>query len=565
MPRSSQLASDRPPASTDVLVVGFGPVGAALACLLGRYGVSTVVVDKADGILMHPRAIALDNEGQRVLQLAGLADDAFEKLAVRECRLQSPWFGEFARFTTTGVVDGYARLVSFYQPDMERALRKEAANHKSVSAFGGIEMLGFSESQDEIATTLRLHDGATTEVRSRYLLGADGAGSLVRKLIGQDFRGTSYAQDWLIVDATGCPQRMDHIDFHCRKNGARPHIPAPGGRQRWEFMLEAGQSPERMESDEEIRRLLAPWGNVSTMQIERRAVYRFHARCCERFQRGRVFLVGDAAHITPPFAGQGLMSGLRDAANLCWKLAWVLQGRANSRVLDSYDTERRPHAKAMIDLARKMGAIIMPVQPLKAFLLHGTLRLLRTIGPVRRSLEDMRIKPTPNFHEGLFVSATRRAFRLAAGGRRLERGGLLPQALVRDAHGITRLSDDVLGGHLTLVGFGVDPREGLHSDEQRRWLAAGGNFVQFARRGQVSVSTQFSCEDLTGLLVPGAAPPGWIAVVRPDRTVLHDGQASDVTKIVAESLSLLGVPHGDERRAALHRPLAGEQLHGATP
>ena len=518
------------PESAEVLVVGYGPVGATIGCLLGRYGVRTVIIDKAEGILMLPRAIALDDEGQRILQMAGLADDAFEKLAIRECRLLSPWFGEFARVGTSGVEGGFARLVTFYQPDMEKALRRALETHATVTTVEGAELLDLDEDTDGVTARIRSRDGRETALRARYVIGADGAASIVRRLIGQDFPGKSYCEDWLIVDSEGHDERREHIDFHCHYDGARPHAPAPGGRQRWEFMLGPDQSPERMDSDEGLRRLLAPWGDPGRMRIERRAVYRFHARCCESFQRGRIFLAGDAAHITPPFAGQGLMSGLRDAANLCWKLKWVLDGRARPDLLDSYDMERRPHARAMIELARTMGRLIMPVHPIKTFLLHGSMRLMRMLGPVRRYLEEMRLKPAPGFREGL----------MAPGRARMQRGSWLVQSLVRDGQGETRLSDDVFGNGLTLVGFGADSRRHVDADLRDAWIAAGGGFFEVTMRSQRPEGDGESCEDMTGALVPGAAPPGWAAVVRPDRNILHDGPATDAARLIRGSLDILG-------------------------
>ena len=439
------------PASTDVLVVGYGPVGATIACLLGRYGVRAVVVDKATDILMMPRAIGLDNEAQRILQMAGLGDDAFAKVALPECRMYSPYFGEFARFQTAGVIDGYAKLVTFYQPDLERALRAEAARHASVVCAPGVELLGFSETGNGLRAGLRRADGSRAELAARYLIGADGAGSMVRRLIGQEFRGRSYAEDWLIVDARNSSRPIDHIEFHCRPRGASPHIPAPGARERWEFMLGPGETAEQMERDDEIAKLLAPWGDPADMCIERKAVYRFHARCCDSFRRGRVFLAGDAAHITPPFVGQGLVSGLRDAANLSWKLAWVLRGSAAPAVLDSYDVERRPHAKAMIDLARMLGQLVRPRYPLKAIFMHGLMRALRLVPPLRRFIDGMKLKPLHRYREGLFLKD----------GERLCRGAWLPQGLVRSPNGAYCLSDEALGDQLALVGFGVDPRRHL--------------------------------------------------------------------------------------------------------
>lgn len=519
------------PTSVDVLVVGLGPVGATIACLLGRLGIRTLVVDKATEILMHPRAIGLDNEAQRILQSAGLPEGSFATMAITEARLISPWFGEFARFPTSGVIDGYPRLITFYQPDLERALRKQAATHSCVTTVGGIELVGFVDDDKEVTATLASGDGSQTQVRARYLIGADGASSIVRQLIGQDFTGQSYPEEWLIVDAVQSPRNLQVIEFHCRPDGARPHVPAPGNRERWEFMLRPGQTAEQMLADEEIRKLLAAWGDPDSMQIERRAIYRFHARCCENFRKGRVFLAGDAAHITPPFAGQGLVSGLRDAGNLCWKLAWVLRGHADPRILDSYNTERRPHADAMITLAQRLGRLIMPVNPVKAFLVHGAIRALRLIGPLRRHLDEFKLKPTLTYPNGLFVR----------GHARLLRGAWFPQSLVRTSDGDLVLSDEVLGDRVTLVGFGVDPRDFVDEQVLNEWQADGGNVLQIAARGQTTARTEDAVEDLTGDFVPMAAPFGWAAVVRPDRTILHDGPVADSARMIAESRDLLGV------------------------
>jgi 3-(3-hydroxy-phenyl)propionate hydroxylase len=306
------------PEHVDVLVVGYGPVGAAVTALLGRYGVRALVVDKAPDILMAPRAIALDNEALRILQMAGLAEDAFEKVAIPQVRMLCPDLGEFGRLDTTGSLDGHPKLVTFYQPDLERALRRQAESHAGVSAATGTELVEFAEDGDGVRAVLQRADGTRTVVRARYLVGADGAGSRVRKAIGQEFSGRTYAEDWLIVDAQDVPDAIDHVEFRCDSKRPTPHMVAPGNRVRWEFMLKPGETREEMESDATVARLLAPWAKAGEIKVERKAVYRFHARSCERYSKGRVFLVGDAAHITPPFAGQGLVAGLREAANLAW-------------------------------------------------------------------------------------------------------------------------------------------------------------------------------------------------------------------------------------------------------
>ena len=328
-----------------------------------RHGVRVLAVDKDKDIFMAPRAIALDNEALRILQLAGLEDGDFDKVAIPYVRMLSPQLGEFGRINTLGHIDGHPKLVTFYQPELEAALRRRAAQYGEVHTALGVALIGFDESADAVVATLDAGEGRLCTVRARYLVGADGASSLVRQLIGQAFTGKTYAEDWLIVDAFGAKNPIDHVEFLCDHRRPTPHMTAPGGRERWEFMLRRGETRADMESEARVSELLKPWGGPAAMTIERKAVYRFHARTAKAFRKGRVFLAGDAAHITPPFVGQGLVAGLRDAANLSWKLAWVLQGRAAPSILDSYDEERRPHAKAMIDLAKFMGRLIMPRAP----------------------------------------------------------------------------------------------------------------------------------------------------------------------------------------------------------
>jgi len=536
------------PERVEVLIVGYGPVGAALAGLLGRYGVRVLVVDKAAGIFMAPRAIALDHEALRILQTVGLAEDAFDKVAMPHVKMHSPFLGEFARFETAGSIDCHPKLVTFYQPDLEGALREHVARHPSVRVAQGVEMTELRERAGAVSATLRDQHGAQATVHARYVVGADGAHSRVRQLLGIDFEGESYAEDWLIVDAVGVPENIDHIEFLCDPERPTPHMVAPRGRTRWEFMLKPGESHEEMASDGRIDELLAPWMSSDTVRIERKAVYRFHARSCRRFSRGRAFLAGDAAHITPPFAGQGLVAGLRDAMNLAWKLAWVLRGQASSHILQSYDAERRPHAKRMIEVARFMGRMIMPRSRDQAVMVHGAMTLARRMPFGRRVFDELGMKPKNRFSSGLFVQA---------------RGGLggtwFPQSLVRDGQGVPRPSDDVLGSEVALVGLGGDPRAALSERTQGRLRDAGGRVVCVGARG-----AQGMLEDLGGGLSPGAAPHGWCVVVRPDRTVLHDGPIADAERVVDQALEVLGAPT-HRARPTITAPLPSDASARRTP
>jgi 3-(3-hydroxy-phenyl)propionate hydroxylase len=515
------------PERVQVLVVGLGPVGATLANLLGGYGVRTLAVDREVGIYLAPRAIALDNEALRVLQLAGVREGEVDTVEIPVVRMHSPYFGEFARIESAGRVDGHPKLVTFHQPQLERVLRDRIARLPEVSVGLGATLTALRQAPGGIDAVLCMRDGGRATVGARFVVGADGAGSIVRRLAGLEVTGKTYTEDWLIVDARRAPTPMDHVEFLCNPGRPTPHMVAPGGRQRWEFMLQPGETREQMERPETVRALLAPWGDPALMEIERTAVYRFQAKVAERFRAGRLLLAGDAAHVTPPFIGQGLVAGLRDAANLAWKLAWVLHGRAAPNILDSYDAERRPHARAMVSLAVLMGQVVMPRSAGAAVLAHGFVRMIRLVPPLRALIDEQKIKPRQCYAHGLYVRGARPS--------RLRRGEPLGQVRVRSATGNLGLSDDALGPGFALVGFGEDPVPHLDAAAETALRAAGGRTVTLGRR-----DSGCAFEDLDAALVGSKAPEGWVAFVRPDRIVLHDGPVAQSARIVRESLALLG-------------------------
>ncbi|MCL1089116.1 bifunctional 3-(3-hydroxy-phenyl)propionate/3-hydroxycinnamic acid hydroxylase [Shewanella profunda] len=513
----------------DVLVVGYGPVGAALAALLGRYGVRCLVIDRLEDLVMAPRAIALDNEALRILQMVGLDDQSFERYGIQEVRMHSPYLGQFARVNTSGSIDGHPKLVTFYQPSLESALRSLVTSWPSVTVRTQTELLGFEQHTQGVVATLENANGEQERVFARYLVGADGASSRVRSLIGQEFEGESYAEDWLIVDVNGRHNKaIDHVEFICDPRRPSPHMPAPGGRERWEFMLHPNEKREDMVQPEKIAELMTPWLSAEDLTIERQAVYRFHARCCNAFQKERVFLVGDAAHITPPFVGQGLVAGLRDVANLAWKLAWVTEGKATPAILASFDQERRPHAKQMIDLARMMGKLVMPTSAFKAIAVHGLMRLLGMFPLTRPYFEELKIKPANRFIKGLFSKGKSNAG--------LVRGAQLPQEWLRTEQGM-QLSDDVFGSQLLLLGIGIDPKKGLDTSICQAWEAVGGRYLHLGLRGQFKTSDTPFAETMGNAFVLGKAC-GWLVVVRPDQVVMLDGPAEQGSELIRQALSM---------------------------
>lgn len=510
------------PLRTEVLIVGCGPVGATLALMLGKRDVSTLVIDKATDICQMPRAIAFDFDALRILQSAGIDDAAFDRVKIPYVRFVSPLFGEFARINTGIEIDTHPAQITFYQPDLERALRARLAESGSITTCFGASFVDLVQDEGGVTAKVRGLDGLDVEVRARYLVAADGASSTVRTKVGLDFKGKSFAEDWLIIDAGNVRTPIDHVEFICDHRRPTPHMTAPGGRQRWEFMLRRGESRQQMEADAKIEELLAPWGGLDAMEIERRAVYRFHARSAVSYRKGRVFLVGDAAHITPPFVGQGLVSGLRDVANLSWKLAYVLKGDAAEHTLDSYDCERRPHAKKMINVARFMGKLIMPRNSVAAFASHGLMKVARTAPALRRLLEEQGIRPANRYRRGLFLKPSWGAHRKS--------GSMLPQEWLVDMEGNERRSDEVFGNNFALVGLGVDPEQHLddHAIEILRKLRAIKIWVA-APNQTVTNSAGF-----TRKMNAPVPPKGeeTIVLVRPDRIIVGACNARELTNML---------------------------------
>lgn len=349
----------------DVLIVGLGPVGAALAALLVRRGIDVIAIDRDTEIYPLPRAVHFDHEIMRLLQHLGVAEE------VRRHARETPDY-EFraadgrlltrlrpAAETPSGWASGYM----FHQPSLERALRDVLAASAAADVRLGWRLEGLGQDGSGVTAQVSGPDGPA-QIRARYLVGCDGASSLVRGVVGGGLFDYEFDEPWLVVDVTverDC--RLPNVNLQVC-DPARPTTWVLGGpgRRRWEFMLLPGETPEAMLADSRVEALIAPW-DCGPIQIERKAIYRFHGLVANRWGAGRVLLAGDAAHQTPPFAGQGMCSGLRDADNLAWKLAAVLSGTAGEGLLDSYQVEREPHARALIELAIGMGRVVCTLDP----------------------------------------------------------------------------------------------------------------------------------------------------------------------------------------------------------
>lgn len=350
----------------DVAIVGYGPVGSALAILLAQLGRDVTVLERWAEPYPLPRAVHFDHEVGRILQSCGIGD---ELRAISEPADIYEWRNAtgttLLRFGTPGDgPSGWPASSMFNQPALE-ALLDRRARALGVDVHRGVEVTGLDQRAD--TATVTAADG--TRVTARWVVGCDGANSTVRDLVGLPMTDLGFFFDWLIVDVIlDEPRVYDPINLQIC-DPARPTTAVSGGpgRRRWEFMRLPHESFDELHEEKRAWELLEPWdvhpGNAS---LERQAVYTFNARYASCWRDGHVLLAGDAAHLTPPFAGQGMCAGLRDAANLAWKLDLVLGGHAAEALLDSYDVERLPSVRAAIDFAMDLGKVICVPDPAEA-------------------------------------------------------------------------------------------------------------------------------------------------------------------------------------------------------
>jgi 3-(3-hydroxy-phenyl)propionate hydroxylase len=345
---------------TDVVIAGLGPTGAVLAGLLAQWGVRSIAVERDVEVYRLPRAAHFHAEIMRIFQQLGIADDLLphtRHLAFYEFRNAD---GQVLMRTDQGAEMsslGWRRSYMFHQPAMEELLRSRLEDLPQCDIRLGECIAGLGCNTSE-GVTVKLSGGET--LSAHYLVGCDGANSIVRKLCDIDLFDFGFDEPWLVLDI------LIDADDNLSSGGLqicdprRPTtvMPMSPGRRRWEFMLLPGETPEQMQDDAVIARLLEPWLRPGEGQIVRRAVYRFHGLVATRWRDESVLLAGDAAHQMPPFMGQGMCSGIRDAASLAWRIGMILKHGARSNLLDSYQTERDPHVRAIMAMAIAMGRVV---------------------------------------------------------------------------------------------------------------------------------------------------------------------------------------------------------------
>jgi 3-(3-hydroxy-phenyl)propionate hydroxylase len=349
----------------DVIIVGLGPVGATLAALLDLCDVSVLVLEREADVYPLPRAVHFDDEVMRVFQTIGIADQTEDVTVVNKGMRFIDTDGQilldWPRPQEIGP-NGWYPSYRFNQPILERLLRSKLDTCSYVDVRLNSEVTDVVSGESNVRCSYRDRiTGAQRTACAAYVVGCDGANSIVREKMAVGWEDLGFEERWLVVDVLLNVEKPELGEFtiqHC--DPARPSTFAhgPGMRRRWEFTLFEEEDSEVAVGDEFALQLLSKWLKPGEAEIERRAVYTFGSKLAHDWRQGRMLVAGDAAHLMPPFMGQGMCTGIRDASNLAWKLAAVIKGETEEQLLNTYSSERRPHAQTYIETAIKLGQLM---------------------------------------------------------------------------------------------------------------------------------------------------------------------------------------------------------------
>jgi 3-(3-hydroxy-phenyl)propionate hydroxylase len=525
-----------------------------MANLLGTYGVRCLVIDRAEDVLAFPRAVGIDDESLRTYQSVGVVEDVLaDTLQNTAIRYHTSWGRCFAHVKPSAKPFGWPRRNLFLQPLLEETLRRGARRFGHVDLRLGWELGTCTQDDHGIDARIQNAQGQPVSVHAQFLVGADGGRSTVRGIVGIELTGTTAPAKWLVVDVADDTLDAPYSAVYCDPTQPILVVPLPYRHRRFEFLLGPDDDEEAVVERSHVMALLAPrYGNAPLPTIVRARVYLHHSRVAACFQRGRVLLAGDAAHLQPPFFGQGMNSGIRDATNLAWKLAAVVRGQASARLVDSYDQERRSHATQMVQFATRIGAMYQPRNLVTERIRDLGFRALHLIPGGQEYILQMKYKPMPRYRVGVVVP--NHAQPSLDDGL----GQMFMQPVVETATRTVVKLDDVLGPWFALVGVHLDPTLALDADSLAWWQALGARFVhvvaprsgplpagQLAHEpdsGGSEAPTTTRVEDIDGAFRDWllAHRGGEIIVLRPDRYVAAITDRTQLGAVTASFGRLLG-------------------------
>lgn len=459
-------------AKADVAIVGAGPVGTLLAILLGKQGRRVTIVERWPTIYDRPRAVTMDHEVARILATFGIDCDNDPAIQYHE----ELYYWKNAALEDLQIVDwksisssGWRVTYWFNQPELETRLLAIAADIPSIQLIRGWEAVSLE--QDKLGVSLELQEtteiagseGRRQSLSASYVVGCDGANSFVREQLSIEVVDKGYFFDWLILDMIpAADYSVTPAQWQlCDPNRPTTLVPGGPGRRRWEFMVLPGESNDEMAKPESAWKLLAPWGlSPQNATLERSAVYRFQANWAQQWRIDRCMIAGDAAHLMPPFAGEGMCAGFRDAVALSWRLNAIVEGKVDDAILESYESERIHHAKHYIDFSQELGNIICITDPEQAAIRDASMKAdmaARHHEPITGDLVHL--------GAGVWCEGTADAGELSTQG-------------VVEVDGKRGRFDQVVGQGWMVVGFDADPADALSTEQKKTLAFIGGKTVK---------------------------------------------------------------------------------------
>ncbi|TWB02417.1 FAD-dependent monooxygenase [Bradyrhizobium stylosanthis] len=435
----------------DVVIVGAGPIGLTAANILGSLGVKTILVERNEFTSDLPRALVVDDEYMRLLDNLGILpvmrDDVAAPFGIYFYSSRGRPIVRVDPFMTP---NGFGTRTGIVQPVFEKILLSRAQRFECVDVQYQTTVTGLDSGAHGVDLDVRTAGRKNCKIRGRYLLACDGARSFVRSQLGIRFEGTRIDQPHLVIDLAEFPDKSPYSRFFCNPERPLNSIPTPYGGRRLEFMLAPDDDQQAIVTPETIRHLLdhhSPYKGAE-LKIVRSVVYGFSERIAQRLQQGRVFLLGDAAHVMPPFGAQAMNTGARDANNICWKIASVLSGRAGDRLLQTYESERRPQIEAIIRYSVAIGRLANIRNRSLAFARDLIFSALNLVPPIRRFFSGMRYMPKPWLERGYLVRHGKR--------NATPVGRIFPRVTLTLSDGTPRSIDEISRSKFVLVGIGVD-------------------------------------------------------------------------------------------------------------
>ena len=545
-------------AAVDVVIVGAGPVGLTIANILGLQGVRTMIVEERATLIDYPRGVGLDDEALRTFQSIGLVERVLPHTVPNQIlRFFDAQRRVLAEMAPPDARFGWPKRNGFVQPLVDAELLSGLDRFENVQVRWDSPMTSCVPDTDGVTVEFG-PEGDTSSVRARYVVGCDGGRSITRGMMGVSFDGTTSPTRWLVVDIANDP--LGHPNSEVGADPDRPYasISIAHGIRRFEFMIHADESDEQAEDEAFLTQMLARMvPHPDRVEVIRRRVYTHHSRIAGAFRSGRLLLAGDAAHLMPVWQGQGYNSGIRDAANLGWKLAAVVSGRADDGLLDTYDVERRKHARAMIDLSTMVGRVISPTNRRVASARDLIVRSASIVPSLKRYVLEMRFKPMPRYEHGAVVHSLDPKEPRRTGSAA---GTLFIQPRVDTRTQQNVLLDDVLGSWFAVLCWNNNPRKILGDEAFAAWQALGARFVALRPSTQLHWSDASTPED-PDVVIVGDRTGGlkaWfdshqesVLFLRPDRCIAGACIAQLAPDLSASLLDTLKLtPEGGDFQSA---------------